>query len=130
MAQLTGTWLAQRGDLHIVLVWRSLADHPQVSAKVFVHLLNAKGEVIAQVDGVPVGWTRPLDTWQRDEQLIDVYDLPLPAGQLEAGTHLEIGLYNPDTNVRFSAVDQAGATLLNNAFSRQVPIVPAQVTSP
>jgi hypothetical protein len=130
VAQLTGTWLAQRGDLHIVLVWRSLADHPQVSAKVFVHLLNAKGEVIAQVDGVPVGWTRPLDTWQRDEQLLDVYDLPLPAGQLEAGTHLEIGLYNPDTNVRFSAADQAGVPLLNNAFSRQVPIAPAQVTSP
>jgi hypothetical protein len=122
VAELTGIWLAPRGDLHLVLVWRSLADHPPLAAKVFVHLVNARGEILAQVDNVPVSWTRPLETWQRDEQLLDAYSLPFPADQRVPGTLLQIGLYDPDTNVRLPAYDQRGALLPDNTFSMSVPI--------
>ncbi len=130
VAQLTGIWLAPRGDLHLVLVWRSLADHPPGPAKVFVHLRNAKGELVAQVDGVPVNWTRPLETWRLDEQLLDAYALSFPISQRQAGMYLEIGWYDPDTNVRLSAVDPAGAPVPNDAFRVPVPVAPTQATLP
>jgi hypothetical protein len=112
IAQLTGIWLAARGDLHLALVWRSLADHPSVTAKVFVHLVDAKGELIAQADGVPVSWTRPFETWHFGEQLLDVYSLSLPAHDLPLSDFtLQIGLYNPETGARLGAYDSAGNPL-------------------
>ncbi len=112
MAQLEGIWLAQRGALHIVLVWRSLADHPPVAAKVFVHLVSSAGEVLAQMDNVPVAWTRPLETWKKDEQLLDVYELALPADTAPlSGVTLQVGMYDPDTGARVPASDRYGQPL-------------------
>lgn len=112
IAQLEGVWLAQRGDLHLALIWRSLADHPPFAAKVFVHLVSSAGEILAQVDGVPVSWTRPLETWQQGEQLLDVYSLSLPANDLRlSDATLQIGLYNPETGARLAAYDSAGKPL-------------------
>jgi len=111
-ARLEGVWLAQRGDLHLALIWRSLADHPPLAAKVFVHLVSSAGEILAQIDGVPVSWTRPLETWQLGEQLFDVYSLPLPADDPRlSGATLQIGLYDPDTGARLAAYDAAGNPL-------------------
>lgn len=118
VAQLEGLWLARRGDLHVVLIWRSLADHPPLAAKVFVQLVSAAGEVLAQMDNVPVSWTRPLETWQPGEQLLDVYALPIPSNPARlSGASLQIGLYDPDTGARLSAYDRSGAALAGNTFS-------------
>jgi len=112
IAQLEGVWLAQRGDLYLALIWRSLADHPQLNAKVFVHVVSSAGEILAQVDGVPVAWTRPLETWHQGEQLLDVYSLALPAHDLRlSDATLQIGLYNPETGARLTAYDSTGSPL-------------------
>ena len=134
VAQLEGLWLAQRGDLHVVLIWRSLADHPPLAAKVFVHLMSASGEVLAQMDNVPVSWTRPLATWQSGEQLLDVYALSIPpdasttlasttlSAQLSGAT-LQIGVYEADTGSRLPAYDRSGAQLAGNLFSMPLHLV-------
>ena len=112
VAQLNGIWLAQRGTLHLVLVWRSLADHPLVAAKVFVHLVSSSDEVLAQMDNVPVAWTRPLETWKKGEQLLDVYELALPADAARlSGATLQVGMYDPDTGARFPASDRSDQPL-------------------
>jgi hypothetical protein len=130
VAQLSGIWFAPRGDLHLVLVWRSLADHPQEPLKVFVHLVNANGDLVAQSDGVPVNWTRPIETWQRGEQLFDAHTLSFPLDQRQAGLHLKVGLYNPDTNTRLPVIDQTGAPMPGDALSLPVPVASAPVTLP
>ena len=117
VAELEGIWLMRGTDLHLALVWRSLADHPPVMAKVFVHLLDGAGQIVDQKDGIPVWWTRPLETWRLDEQLLDVYTLFLPADANVTDRSLRIGLYDPDTLIRLPAYDQAGALLPDDAVS-------------
>ena len=102
-AELEGAWVVRAQNLHVVLIWRSLADRPEVDAKVFVHLLGADGTMLAQADGYPVGWTRPLNTWARHEQIMDVYTLPLPAGVDLTSAQLRVGLYDPNTLERLPA---------------------------
>ena len=121
VAGLEGIWIRRGTDLHIVLIWRALSDRPQIGAKVFVHLLDGSGRLVAQADGVPVWWTRPLETWRLGEQLLDVYTLSLPEGiRLDEGK-LHIGLYDPDTVTRLPARDQGGNRLPEDAAS--LPLV-------
>ncbi len=122
VAELEGIWLIQREHLYPVLVWRSLANHPPVSAKVFVHLVDAEGNILAQMDNVPVSWTRPLDTWKMGEQLIDVYDLSLSASSNGTAATLRIGLYDPDTGARFEAYDSSGTMLPDNVLTIPVEL--------
>ena len=118
VAQLEGIWLAQRGDLHVVLIWRSLVDRPPIAVKVFVHLVSSSGEVLSQMDNVPVAWTRPLETWQQGEQLLDVFALSIPPDRpVLSGATLQIGMYDPDTGSRLAVYDQSGAPLPANMFS-------------
>lgn len=90
------------GDpLDLTLVWRALGPS-NASYRVFTHLLNAEGRVIAQHDGYPVDETRLTTGWVADEYLVDQHTLTfLPEGAGYTGpARLEVGLYNPDTNVR------------------------------
>ena len=111
VAELEGFWATRGRGLHLVLVWRALADHPSMDAKVFVHLLDADGQLIAQDDSVPVAWTRPLGTWQLGEQLLDAHVLLPPADAPIAGWSLRVGLYDADTFDRLHAYDSAGTRL-------------------
>ncbi|MEQ8675192.1 MAG: DUF2723 domain-containing protein [Aggregatilineales bacterium] len=63
---------------------------PAYNWSVFVHLLDADGNVIAQGDqSAPVyGW-RPLTTWQAGEAVQDVYILP----RMTDGESIRFGLY-------------------------------------
>ena len=116
-AELEGVWIVRGNALHVVLIWRALADHPMVDAKVFIHLLDGSGQIVAQDDGVPVSWTRPLNTWQRNEQLLDVHTLSLPAEAQLNDWSLRVGLYDQATTIRLPAVDSTGNGLPDNAVT-------------
>ncbi len=123
VAELEGAWVMQERRLRLVLVWRSLADRPAVEAKVFTHLVGEGGEVISQDDSIPVNWSRPLPTWQRGEQLLDVHVLPLPlSGGLGPGAVLNIGLYDSNTLDRLPAHDRFGQRLEGDAV--RLPLAP------
>ena len=108
----------------MVLTWRSLADHPSVDAKVFVHVVDASGLMMAQADGVPVAWTRPLNTWAKDEVLTDVYALDLAVEDCASGCALRVGLYDPATSARLPMVDASGARFADD--EAVVPLTPWQ----
>lgn len=115
VAELEGAWVAQGKDVHVVLMWRSLVEQPQHGAKVFVHLLDGDGQQVAQNDGIPVWWTRPLETWHLDERLLDVYSLVLPQEVSISNWTIRVGLYNPDNAQRFVALDATGRQLSDDA---------------
>jgi hypothetical protein len=100
--------------LSLWLHWRALAA-PGVDTKYFVHLLDANGQVAAQDDGLHVKYTRPSSTWQADQIISDLIELPLwnlPPGEYR----IAVGLTNPDTDERLPAVDQAGQSLPDNRY--------------
>lgn len=87
------------GDLRVKLIWRAERPTGQ-NYKVFVHLLDATGQAVAQRDGEPVAWQRPTSTWQPGEEIVDRYGLALPS-ELPSGSYtLMIGLYEPATGAR------------------------------
>ena len=108
-AELRGAWARVGNDrLHLVLVWRGLAEPTDVNAKVFVHLVDSTGTIIGQSDGVPVNWTRPLSSWTPGEVLLDVHVLDLAPDADLRGASLRVGLYDADTLDRVVAVDRDG----------------------
>ncbi|MGB5060184.1 MAG: 6-pyruvoyl-tetrahydropterin synthase-related protein [Candidatus Promineifilaceae bacterium] len=74
------------------LVWQAL-DTADVSYRVFVHLLDASGNLVAQSDAVPDAWTRPTTGWLRGEFIHDRHHLTLPADVLPGTYTLRVGWY-------------------------------------
>jgi hypothetical protein len=68
--------------------------------QVFVHLLDAQGNKVAQRDGQPVQWLRPTSTWQPGEELADRYGLWLPETFPTGSYTVAVGLYDPVTGQR------------------------------
>jgi hypothetical protein len=95
----------------VPLVWRAEAETP-TDYRVFVHLVDAAGNIVAQSDAAPAGWTRPTTGWLPGEYVLDTHTLTLPATLPEGPLSLRVGLYDPDTGQRllFGAADFATIT--------------------
>ena len=66
---------------------------PEEPLKVFVHLVDVQGALVAQTDMEPQAGFRPTWTWSPGEPLTDRYGVLLPMG-LSQGTYtLRVGMY-------------------------------------
>jgi hypothetical protein len=102
----------QPGDpLPVALAWRT-ARPLAADYHVFVHLLNAAGERVAQSDGQPAVWTRPTSGWRVGETVEDRHGLSLPADLPPGNYSLVVGLYTPSDGARLHAPDGADAIAL------------------
>ncbi len=78
------------GPCQITLLWRAEAPFSG-SYRVFVHLLGAQGQIVAQSDAIPAGWTRPTTGWLPGEYILDTHTLGMPS----EGTYtLTVGMYD------------------------------------
>jgi hypothetical protein len=98
------------GSCALILVWQAEATLPE-SYHVFLHLVDAAGNLIAQTDGVPAAWTRPTTGWLPGEIIADTHSLPLPGELPDGPLSLRIGLYDPDTGQRLSTAEGDAITL-------------------
>lgn len=93
--------------VHLVLHWQA-ARHPDFDYSVFVHLLDAGGQIVRQADGSPVGGLHPMGAWREGELVADRYGFLLPA-DFPGGTYrLVAGVYRWDTLERLSIEDTNG----------------------
>jgi len=89
------------GHILLTLHWQSLRTVER-DYQVFVHLLDAGGNKVAQRDGQPVQWMRPTRSWRPGEEIVDRYGILLPE-TLGAGEYrLAVGLYDPATGQRLA----------------------------
>ncbi|MEM8861158.1 MAG: hypothetical protein AAGD96_22770, partial [Chloroflexota bacterium] len=79
------------------LVWQPAEFVPE-SYRVFIHLLDGDGNIVAQADGVPAAWARPTTGWRPGEFVIDPHGIPVPDGVEINSTR--IGLYSADSGIR------------------------------
>ena len=88
------------GDIvPLTLFWRA-PDPIADDLKVFVHLLDAQDQLVAQRDSQPAGGLRPTSTWNASETITDRYGVLLP-GDLPAGEYkLIAGMYLPASGER------------------------------
>ena len=89
----------ESGPITIDLYWRATGEivSPWTT---FIHWGEENAPPISQAGGIPVGNTRPTQTWRNGEVIIDRYVLFVPEGMTFADYALSVGLYNGDTGQR------------------------------
>jgi hypothetical protein len=97
------THLATGQSLPVTLVWQATTE-TEGDYKVFIHLLDANGQLVAQSDAVPGNWTRPTSGWQAGEFITDSHTLDLRP-QLPPGEYrLVAGMYNAGSGQRLPVI--------------------------
>jgi len=108
---LLGYSLADRvgaGEIvRLTLFWRGETEI-DARYKVFVHLLDGEGQLLAQRDSEPVGGSRPTTTWILGEVVTDNHGVLLPEDLPPGDYHLVVGIYDPSTGERSSVLDAEG----------------------
>jgi hypothetical protein len=95
---LAATPRRAKTPLTVTLYWQARA-RPTRSYKVFAHLLDSAGRLVAQYDGVPVLWGYPTTAWEPDEVVEDRLKLPL-AGVARGEYSLVVGMYDKASGER------------------------------
>lgn len=84
-------WAEQEGTLNLTLYWES-ATAVADSYKVFIHILDVAGNLIAQADRSPVNGLAPTHRWQPGDLVRDPLQLSFPPGAAE----VRVGLYTEE----------------------------------
>jgi 4-amino-4-deoxy-L-arabinose transferase-like glycosyltransferase len=95
--------------LPLTLVWEAgegISEH----YKVFLHLLDANGSVVAQRDSGPVGGWRPTSDWRAGESIEDHHGLATTPGLIAGEYELVLGLYDAEGQ-RLPVLDEEGQAL-------------------
>ena len=93
--------------LALTLYWRAGAPMA-ADYVVFIHLLDAAGDVVAQGDAAPQAERYPTHWWESGEVISDQHVIPLPADLPPGSYRIRLGLYRPDTGERLPLAGAAG----------------------
>jgi 4-amino-4-deoxy-L-arabinose transferase-like glycosyltransferase len=91
----------------LTLYWHS-QNLLSLRYKVFVHVLSADGQLVAQADGFPVCGLAHANTWEPGSLILDRHLLYLTPDMLPGNYTLWVGMYEPELNLRLNYFDKAG----------------------
>jgi hypothetical protein len=96
--------------LNLTLFWQGLGQ-TQEPYKVFTHLLNAEGDMVAQHDAEPCAWSCPTTGWVSEGIIVDEH--PLAIGpQVQPGEYtMVVGMYDESTGERVPVYNKEGDLL-------------------
>jgi len=97
--------------------------------KVFVHLLDARGRIIAQRDSEPGGGAVLTTLWEPGQVITDNYGVLLPFGTPPGEARLAVGMYHHATGQRLP-VQGAPASDQGRIFLTSVQVVRPLVSPP
>ncbi len=87
-------------SLDLTLYWQALVQ-PLHAYTMFVHVLDAKGQLVAQQDNMPVHDQLPTSCWQPGEFVSDPYSVNIPRN-VQKPLVIELGVYRVDTGERLN----------------------------
>jgi hypothetical protein len=99
--------------LTLTLTWQAVAP-VEADYTVFVHLLDAAGDKVAQRDTRPCDNECPTNTWQPGAILVDRYELSLPPDAPPGPYRLAVGLYVLESGERAAVVGRDDKTVYLN----------------
>ncbi len=83
--------------------------------KVFVHLMDNNGQLVAQHDGLHALWTYPINQWKVGETVVDFHPLIIPpevsTTLVDTPLTLNVGLYDMGTGERLAAWNENADSL-------------------
>jgi 4-amino-4-deoxy-L-arabinose transferase-like glycosyltransferase len=109
---------AAAGTVRVRLFWQAL-QAPSVDYTVFVHLVDAAGNLAAQFDGQPLSGQYPTSIWSPGETVQDTIEVPVAAGSYR----VFVGLYQVETLERLGA-EVKGVPQTDNQLSLGTVQVP------
>lgn len=119
--ELVGYKLDQSGEaLKLILYWHS-DGAAKAEYMVFVHLADANGMIVSQIDKPPTEGTNPIQNWQSNEIIIDHYELTLPK-DLTGLHNLLVGMYKNETGERLTVQSARQTTPDNSVLLTQVQL--------
>jgi len=99
--RLRGAEFALKTDaLTVKLQWQVLSEITH-SYKMFLHLLNAQGQIITQLDTLPQQGAAPTTSWLPDEIITDELTMPIP--HLPDSYRLVVGWYDEKSGQRLQS---------------------------
>jgi hypothetical protein len=115
LALLAASAAATSDGVQVELAWQ-ITQPLTDSVTVFVHVLDANGQLIAQADGDPIAGTYPFEQWPtslvvRDIRLVNV----------TGAVAVRVGIYSRTTGERLKATAADNTPLADNAATIQVP---------
>jgi Protein of unknown function (DUF2723) len=110
-AELRGWLLAGElrpaNSIDLRLIWHALGRQNR-NWTVFVHLVDANEQIVAQDDDQPQTGAFPMKQWVAGDWVEDHHALALPAGVAPGSYTLRVGLFDPRTGRRVAVFDQQG----------------------
>ena len=103
-------------DRNTQLVWRA-SGASDVSYTVFVQMIDAAGNVVAQSDAPPAGGTRPTTGWRDGEYIADRHTLTSNVPTFSGAVTLIAGLYNAMDGTRVRLADGADHVVLMEGWT-------------
>lgn len=111
--KLSSNQISTDDQFSVTLSWQSDGTM-RADYHVFVHLLDSKGQLVAQHDGVPRHGERPTWNWLDTEVIVDKHmlasDVDLPPGTYT----LTVGMYDYGTKERLPAIGPDGERWAND----------------
>ncbi len=93
--------------MRLTLYWEASGEVSK-DYKVFVHLMDGAGRLVAQRDSEPVGGSKPTTGWEIGEEIVDRYGILVSEGTLSGSYELVVGMYDPVSGERLPIVGQGG----------------------
>jgi hypothetical protein len=110
--------LSPGSDFDVVLYWEARRP-PEENYVVFVHLLDAEGQIVANHDGSPMQARYPTRAWLPGDIVRDVHRLVLDSSVPVGEYQLKVGMYRwPDLD-RLPVWDSQGVEQADRAFVLQ-----------
>jgi hypothetical protein len=109
------------GDtVHITLFWEAL-NSPTGDYTVFIHLLDAQGQLVAQSDSKPQSGDYPTFLWVQNERIKDQYQVVIPPETPPGTYEFSVGMYELETLKRIPITDSSGALIQNRSLKLPGP---------
>ena len=100
----------------VTLYWLGLRPM-ETTYQVFVHLLDASGDIIAQHDGAPAAGGWPTTAWPPGSLVTDVHTLVLSAASAPGPYRLAVGAYEPVSGQRLPVAGSDNGRILLGPLS-------------
>jgi hypothetical protein len=107
LTEVGSTLLGASDTLTLTLYWEVL-ESPQADYKVFAHLLDETGALVAQDDAPPRGGSYPTWAWQEGDLVPDSHRVTLPDERPPGPYYWSVGMYRPDTLERLPVTGPQG----------------------
>lgn len=105
--------LAAGETLNLQTKWSKLASPQPI--KIFIHMTDMKGNIIAQWDGLGASW----EGWREGDLLVQAHELSVPQNISEDSYQLWTGLYDPETGIRWQLESGDDRLLLGEVQIRE-----------